>query len=443
MSVKHVSEERSEAPDGVPGTGDRPGPAWEPSVREVTAPPPGEAAPRARWKARLNAAWRRIPRVYLFLAAAVAGGLAIWGGYDLLTRNIETTDDARIEADVVTISPRVGGQIVRMAVADDQDVKQGDTLVEIDPAPYQARLARAEAELSVARADVGVAESDVTIATAREEGGLTAARAGVSNAQVSIGGAEAQVAVAEAALARARAQVQKVEADLERARRLADAGAIARADMEHQETEAEVARAQAREAEARLAVAREQARSARVRVSESRGRLRQSEPVAAQLDRTKAQLELARARVEAAEAAVRLARIDLDGTRVTAPASGRVTRLAARTGQLVQANQLLLYLVPRDPYVVADFKETQIGRMKPGQDVDVEVDAYPGRTFKARVESIAAGTGSRFSLLPANDATGNFVKVVQRVPVRIAWRGQPPGVLLEPGMSVFVKVRLR
>ena len=442
MSIQQAPEERSEALNGLAGAGDRPGPVREPSVREVMAPTPGEAPPPA-WKARAKAAWGRIPRVYLLLAAAVAAGLAIWGGYDFLTRNIETTDDARIEADVVTISPRVGGQIVRVAVADDQDVKQGDLLVEIDPAPYQARLARAEAELSIALADVGVAEADVTIAAAREEGGLTAARAGVSGAQVSIGGADAQVAVAEAALVRARAQVRKVEADLERARRLAEGGAIARADLEHQETEAEVVRAQAKEAEARLAAARDQARVARARVSETRGRLRQSEPVAAQIQRTKAQLELARARVEAAEAAVRLARIDLDGTRVTAPTSGRVTRLAARVGQLVQANQLLLYLVPREPYVVADFKETQVGRMKPGQEVEVEVDAYPGRTFRARVESIAAGTGSRFSLLPANDATGNFVKVVQRVPVRIAWRGAPPGVLLEPGMSAFVKVHVR
>jgi membrane fusion protein (multidrug efflux system) len=376
------------------------------------------------------------------LAIVVAAGLAAWGGYAYVTRNIETTDDAHVEADVVTISPRVGGQVVRVAVADNQEVKKGELLVEIDPGPYQARLKQAEAELSIAQANVKVAGADVTISTASSEGGLTVAHAGVSNAEVSIEGADAQVAAAEAALERAGAQAREVEADLERARQLSDAGTITRVELEHREREAEVARARVREARAQLAVAREQVRAARARVSETKGRLRQSEPVAAQLERSKAQLELGRARVKSAEAAVELGRIDLDSTRVVAPASGSITRLATRPGQMVQPGQLLVYLVPQERYVVANFKETQVGRMKPGQEVDVEVDAYPGRKFKASIDSITAGTGSRFSLLPADNATGNFVKVVQRVPVRIVWSGKAPDALLEPGMSVIVKVHV-
>lgn len=434
------SEARNPAPAPMP---ERSGPAAEVGPREATARARGEPSLATPSNAAMIGAPRRARRVYLLLAIAVAAGLAFWGGYAFLTRNIETTDDARIEADVVTISPRVGGQVVQVAVVDNQEVKKGDLLITIDPGPYQARLKQAEANLSIAQADVKVATAEVTIAAASSEGGLTVARAGVSNAVVSIRGADAHGAAAEAAVERAAAKVREVEADLERARQLASAGAIAGMDLEHREREAEVARAQLKEARAQLTVAQEQARAARGRVSETKGRLRQSEPVAAHLERSKGQLELAQARVKNAEAAVDLARIDLESTGVVAPATGRITGLATRPGQMVQPGQLLVYLVPRERYVVANFKETQVGRMKPGQQVDVDVDAYPGRELEAKVESIAAGTGSRFSLLPADNATGNFVKVVQRVPVRIVWRATPPKLLLEPGMSVTVKVHTR
>ncbi len=436
--------ERSEARNPVPAAvPEGSGPAAEVGPREATARSRGEPTPAAPSNAVAIGARRRARRVYLLLAIAVAAGLAVWAGYAILTRNIETTDDARIEADVVTISPRVGGQLIQVAVADNQEVKKGELLVAVDPGPYQARLEQAEAELSIAQADVKVAAAEVTIASASSEGGLTVARAGVSNAVVSIRGADAHSAAAEAAVERADARVREVEADLERARQLASAGAIAGMDLEHREREAEVARAQLKEARAQATVAQEQARTARGRVSETKGRLRQSEPVAAHLERSKGQLELAQARVKNAQAAVDLARIDLESASVVAPADGRVTGLAARAGQMVQPSQLLLYLVPRERYVVANFKETQVGRMKPGQLVDVDVDAHPGRELEAKIESIAAGTGSRFSLLPADNATGNFVKVVQRVPVRIVWRATPPKLLLEPGMSVTVKVHTR
>jgi membrane fusion protein, multidrug efflux system len=401
--------------------------------------PPPETASNARQKTSP----RRGRRAYMVLASAVVVGLAASGGYAYVSRDLESTDDARIEADVITVSPRVGGQVVRVAVVDNQPVNLGDLLVEIDPAPYRARVEQAEAELAIAQANVKVAQAEVTISAASSEGGLTAAHAGVSNAELSIQGADAQVLAAQAALERAQAQVRELETDLERARHLSQAGTIAAAELGHRESEAEVARARVREQSAQLAVAQDQARAARARVSETRGRLRQSEPVAAQLERSKAQFELAQARVKSAQAAVELARLDLQNTRALAPASGSVTRLPTRPGQTVQPGQLLVYLVPQGRYVVANFKETQIGRMRAGQRVDVEVDAYPGRTFEAHIDSITSGTGSRFSLLPADNATGNFVKVVQRVPVRIVWNGKAPEVPLEPGMSVIAEVHLR
>jgi membrane fusion protein (multidrug efflux system) len=433
-------EERNPASAAMP---ERTGKSGKAGARRAADEIPAEAAPRTALNTARRRTSRRARRSYLFLAIVVAVGLVGWGGYAYATRYIETTDDARIEADVVPISPRVGGQVVRVAVTDNQVVKKDELLYEIDPGPYQARLKQAEAGLSIAEANVKVAEAEVTTVTASSAGGLTVAQAGVSNAQVSVEGADAQVVAAEAALERAGAEVREVEADLDRARQLSDAGAIPAVELEHHQREADVARARFREAKAQLAVAREQTRAARTRVSETKGRLHQSEPVAAQFERSMAELDLARARVTSAEATVELARIDLDSTRVVAPASGRVTRLAGRQGQTVQPGQLLVYLVPQERYVVANFKETQVGRMKPGQEVDVEVDTYPGREFKARIESIAAGTGSRFSLLPADNVTGNFVKVVQRVPVRMVWRGKPADVLLEPGMSVIAKVHLR
>jgi len=385
---------------------------------------------------------RRNRRAYLVFGVAVATGLAAWGGYALLTRNVETTDDAFVEADVVALSPRVGGQVLRVDVIDNQLVQKDDVLIEIDPAPYQARVKQAEADVAVAQANAQAAEAEVTISTASAEGGRTAAQAGVRNATIDIGGADAQVSAADASLERSEAQVREAEADLERARQLAKSGAIPDAELDHREREAEVARAQLSEAKARLSLAQEQARIARSRVAETKGRLRQNEPVSALLGRSKAQLELARARVKSAEASLDLARIDFEGTRVVAAATGRVTRLATRPGQMVQPGQLLLYLVPEERYVVANFKETQVGRVQPGQAVEIEADAYPGRVFRATIDSLMAGTGSRFSLLPADNATGNFVKVVQRIPVRIAWEGEPPGVMLAPGMSVFVKVHV-
>ena len=381
-------------------------------------------------------------RAYLIFGTTVVLGLAAWGGYAFFMRNVETTDDAFIDADVVALSPRVGGRVIRISVNDNQWVKKNDLLVEIDPDPYEARLKQTTAELAVARANAQAAEAEVTIATANAEGNLSVAEASVSNAKISIGGAEARVTAAEASLERSEAQVRKAEADLARARQLAESGAISGGDLDHRERETEVALAQLRETKAALTLAREQSRVARSRVAETKGRLRQSEPVPALLDRARAQLELARARVGSAEAAVELARIDLESTRVTATVPGRITRLATRPGQMVQPGQLLLYLVPDERYVVANFKETQVGRMKPGQKVEVQVDAYPDRTFPAEIESLMAGTGSRFSLLPANNATGNFVKVVQRIPVRIDWQGNPPGVNLAPGMSALVKVHV-
>jgi membrane fusion protein (multidrug efflux system) len=382
-------------------------------------------------------------RPFLFLAIIVGMSLSIFGGYRWYTRAIESTDDAHVEADVVPVSARVAGQVVRVAVRDNQVVKEGDLLLQIDPVDYVARKKQALAELEVARAEVRAAEADLSVVDASSRGGLSSARAGVASAKLAIGSADAQVEAAKAAVERAKIELKKKRQDAERARKLAEEKTISADQLESALTAEEASVARMAEAQAQLAAVTDLASAARSRVYEARGRLLQNEPVQGQEEKAAARLALARARVESAQAAFDLATIAQDRTQVRAPIAGRLSRIAVREGQLVQAGQLIVNLVPDFLYVVANFKETQVGAMKAGQRAEVEIDAYPGRVFTARVESIAPGTGARFSLLPSDNATGNFVKVVQRVPVKLVWNDHRPNVRLEPGLSVIVKVKIQ
>jgi len=212
--------------------------------------------------------------------------------------------------------------------------------------------------------------------------------------------------------------------------------------VDHAEVAADAARAALAQAEAGLVGAQDARLAAISRVAEARGRLLQSSPVGAQLAAAHAAAELARARVKAVEAALRLADLQCSYTRVTAPDDGVVSRLGVHEGQSVLGGQPVVELVPARTYVVANFKETQIDKMRPGQRAAIRVDAFPGRTFEGTVESRSGGTGARFALVPPDNASGNFVKVVQRVPVRIAWKS-PPDVPLAAGLSVVVTVFVR
>ena len=192
-----------------------------------------------------------------------------------------------------------------------------------------------------------------------------------------------------------------------------------------------------------MALAEDARRGAQSRVFEARGRLNQSTPVAPQIEAARAGAALAAARVRSAEAALTLARLQLDYTRSVAPADGFASKLAVHEGQLVAAGQPLVEVVPAQSYIVANFKETQIGRMRIGQAAKIDVDAFPGRELVGRVDSLAAGTGASFSLLPPDNSTGNFVKVVQRVPVRITLVNPPAELALRTGLSANVTVDVR
>ena len=383
---------------------------------------------------------RSARRPLMVLGGVVAFLVVTIGGYAIATAGQETTDDAQIDADVVPIAARVGGAVLHVLVTENQAVKKGDVLLELDPADFSARAKQSEAELATAKAQAAVADAQVQIVEATARGGFLTARAVYSGSSVGVSSADANIAAAKATLARADADARKAQLDLERAKELRAANAIPQERLDNAMAARETTQATLQAAQAQLAFSEESKRAAVTRVDEARGRVDQSAPIDAQIAAAHASADLAHARVKAAEASLELAQNQLSYVHVVAPASGVVSRLGVHDGQLVQPGQPLASLVPEGTYVVANFKETQVGRIVKGQKVEVVVDAWPTKKLEGVVESVSGGTGSRFALLPPDNASGNFVKVVQRVPVRIAWKTAPSELSLRAGLSADVTV---
>ena len=422
-----------------------------------------------------------IAAVIIFLIALVAG-VRYW----LYARSHETTDDAFIDAHVTPVSPKVSGYIVKVHVAANQQVKKGDLLVEIDPRDYQSKVDQAKAALSAGEARLKEARTGVDLTRAntranvqqasgtvqQARSGVEASRAQAAAERTRITQAGATVNAAQANLQQARAQVEAAQAELARAR--ADVAryqdlyskdevskqrldqAIATAQTAEAQTEAARQRvaameSQVRESEAARNTAAENARKAEAQIGAAQGQVREAQGRAAaantapqQIAASEAQAQTANASLEQLHAAVDQAELELSYTKLYAPDDGRVTNKSVEEGALVQSGQPLMAIVPGDVWVTANFKENQIGSMHPGQAVEISVDAYPDKVFKGHIDSIQAGTGARFSLLPPENATGNYVKVVQRVPVKIVFDEPPdPSHLLAPGMSVEPEVRIR
>ncbi|MGE0705507.1 MAG: HlyD family secretion protein [Vicinamibacterales bacterium] len=372
------------------------------------------------------------------VALVVSGGI---GSYAFFTAGRESTDDAVVDADVVSVTARVGGLVATLGVHDNQVVKKGDLLLTLDTADFLARLAQARAELQTATAQAAGAHAQERVVQATARGSLRGAQAQVSASASAVHSADAQIAAAEAGLARAQAEAVKAERDLTRANELVATDAIARQRLDAAQLAHDSAEAALAQARASVTAAQAAKHTAESRVAEAEARVSQTAPVDEQIAAGHAAALLADARVASANAAVHLAELQLSYTQVIAPDDGLVTQLTAREGSLVQMGQPLAQLVPHETYLIANFKETQIDGMRPGDRADVDIDAYPGRTFEAVIESLAGGTGSRFSLIPPDNASGNFVKVVQRVPVRLAWK-TPPEVPLKAGLSANVSVYL-
>lgn len=382
----------------------------------------------------------RAARAYVLLAAVAAVIAGVWFVHRWMTKGKQSTDDAQVEADVVPVSSRVGGVILAAKVHDNQMVKKGDVLFEIDPAYLDVEVARTAAELEAAKAQQSAADAQVAIVEKSSTGGLSSAQAQLSGASAAVRSAVDSTRAAEAAVTRAKADLEQATKELTRTQGLLDKGAVTRRELEHAEQAHAVAKAALDAATAQLDVAREQRSLSQARVAEAQGRVTQSGPVDQQITAARAAAALAAARVKAAEAAAARAQFDRGFAKVTAPADGMISRLGAHPGQTIAAGQALLMLVPTETYVVANFKENQIGAMKAGDPVDIELDAYAG-TFHGVVDTLSPATGARFSLIPPDNATGNFVKVVQRVPVKITWT-QAPQLAMRPGLSAEVTVHV-
>ena len=359
--------------------------------RPAAPPPPEDAAePNGRRKP-----WMLVLGVVVGVIVLALAARAVWFALVHVS-----TDDAQVDGHITPISPRIGGFVISIRVQDNEQVKAGDTLVVLDDRDMRARLAQADADLAQAIASVG-------------------SRGKVGQAVAQLDQAKAAAAAAEATVLQRQADAEKATNDLERARALSARNIVSRQALD-------AAEAAARATAAQLTAAQRTAAAAEEQVTASGAALTGSE-----------------ARVAAARAARDLAALQLSYAVVTAPVSGVVSKKSVEIGQLVQAGQPLMSVVPlEDVWVVANFKETQVEGIEPGAPATVKADAYPGRVFAGSVESLSPATGAKFSLLPPDNATGNFTKVVQRIPVRIRIEG-PVDTLhpLRPGMSVDVTIR--
>jgi len=381
------------------------------------------------------------------IAVAAIAATVIWLG-----RGHESTDDAQIEGRITQISSRVGGPILELHVTDNQFVEKGTVLARIDPREYEVAVDRATAELADAEATALAAGAGVPIATVSTSSDLRNASGGVDEAAAGIAVAERQVEAARAQLLAAEARVRerlatstRASRDVERLKPLVDKEEVAQQQFDAAVAAADAARASAEAAQSEVMASRTAVEVAEQRAVQARAAATRADAYLAsaktgpdQLQATRARAASAEARVKQARAVLAQAHLNLERTTIKAPSDGIIGKRAVEVGQQVQAGQPLFAVVARDDlWVVANFKETQLVDMRPGQVAEVAVDALGGRTFRGTVDSIGAATGAKFSLLPPENATGNYVKVVQRVPVKIVLEpGQDPDHQLRPGLSV-------
>jgi membrane fusion protein (multidrug efflux system) len=417
------------------------------------------------------------------LLVLIVGGVSYW----LYSRQFESTDDAFVDADITQVSPKVSAYVQKVYVDGNQYVHKGDLLVELNPQDYQLRLEQAQAQLNNAKAqyqasltNVGLTKATTAAAQQQARSNVQTASSNVDQTRAAANARQAQVSqarravtTAQANLNQTRAQVPRAESDVRLAQVEYDrrSALFARGDISRQSLDqalnaiqtaqanlnaanraVDAAQSRVDEAQANAAAAEDTYRQAlaqinvsQSQVGESQGRLADANAAPERVAVSESSTETAQSQIAAAQAAVDQAQQDLEYTKIVAPEDGFVTRKTVEEGQLVQIGTPLMAISQSDDiWVVANFKETQLENMQIGQKVTISIDAYPNKTFHGHIESFQAGTGSRFSLLPAENATGNFVKVVQRIPIKIVFDDRPEDVkLLAPGMSAEPTVKVR
>jgi membrane fusion protein, multidrug efflux system len=384
------------------------------------------------------------PKTKIGLAIVVvvllAGGVFLWRYFG----SYESTDDAQIDGHVNSVSARVSGHVQKLNVEDNQFVEKGTVLVEIDPTDYEVAVARARADYDDATAQAAAAGINVPVTNVSTSSQVASGQAGVANARAGIAAARQQFAAAKAQVTEAEANNAKAQNDLVRYKQLVD-----KQEISQQQYDQAVASAKA--SEASVAAARAAADAAASQIEEAQGRLLQADAelrtadTAPQMMRaTRSRAASAQANAERKKADLQQAELNLQYTKVVAAVSGVVSNRTVEVGQNVQTGQEMMKIIPlEDLWVTANFKETQLKEMKAGQSVTIVVDAN-GKKYNGHVDSIAGASGARFSLLPPENATGNYVKVVQRIPVKIVLDvGETKGHELRPGMSVVPKVWIR
>lgn len=393
--------------------------------------------------------------VFAVLILAVIAAIPIYNYY----ASRESTDDAQVDGHVVPISSRIDGTILSVLVNDNQLVTAGAELVRLDPADYQASFDSAQADVSAAQADADSAQVNMPIIDINtssqiktNNADVLVARAGVDSSQRQVDAATARLASAKAQLEQAQANNNKAQKDLVRYKELVQKDEISQSQYDSYVASAQASAAQVDTAQAGVNEAMHNIDVAQAALAQSKARLnsayvseRQSQASAPrQVANSKAQYASSLAQMKQKEAALEQAKLNLDYTVLRAPVTGLVSKKNAEPGMRVSPGQQVMAIIPLDDvWITANFKETQLTRMKVGQAVEIKVDAYGGREYKAHIDSIAAASGARFSLLPPENATGNYVKVVQRVPVKIVLDpGENQDRMLRPGLSVEPTVHL-
>ena len=376
----------------------------------------------------------------LVVLVAVAG--AIWWHSTFS----EDTDDAQVNGHLIQVSSRISGQVIKVNVEENQQVKAGDTIAELDPRDYQVAVENAEAFLATAQANAAVANVTVPLTTINTGSTLHSSDADVSAARATVQQAEQQLAGAHATVAQAQANLVKADADLARYKPLVEKDVISKQQWDAAVAADDGAKAGLANAQAAERAAEQGVRAAHDHEAQAEAQHKAAETGPQQVEVQTARAKAAKAQVQQAQAQLDQAKLNLSYCKIVAPEDGIITRKSVEIDQNVSAGQNLLTLVSlQGLWVTANFKETQLRHMSAGQNVEIEVDAT-GKTYSGKVTQIGGATGSVLSLFPPENATGNYVKVVQRVPVRIDFTDlahEDPNHLLRPGLSVEPKVRVK
>jgi membrane fusion protein (multidrug efflux system) len=386
----------------------------------------------------------------VLLVVAVAAGVWAYLHY----RDRVSTDDAEVDGHISAIAPKISGNVTEVLVRDNQPVKAGDVLVRIDPRDYQARLDQAKAALAEAESQLAAAQVGVPLTDLTTESGATAASAALADAQAELDrarlayeqAASSDVAFAEANVRARQANNDRAQADLARMKPLVEKAEISQQQFDAYVAAAKVADSELQAAQEKLASVTKDAAikkaalaAAETRVAQAKAQLSASVANRKQVAIRAADVGTAQAAVQAARAALEAAELQVSYTTLAAPIDGIVTRKSVEIGQMLQPGQSIMTLIPlSETWVTANFKETQLAQVRPGQRAVIHVDMY-GADIEGHVDSIAGATGAAMSLLPPENATGNFVKVVQRIPVKILV-DRREGKVLRPGMNVDVTI---